>query len=123
MSTVADEDLEKVVMKIRSSVELLQNKRLQLLTFLKENGRTVAMTGDGINDIIALKRFCRLFNCTCKWYTLLQKGGISNLVLLDSDFSNMKEAVLEGRVLLTTSKIQVHLFVMKDFFLWMFITI
>ena len=70
-----------------------QQKKLIVET-LQDMGRTVAMTGDGINDILALKKA----DCSIA----LANGtsatkAISQLVLLDEDFSNLTHIVDEGR--------------------------
>ena len=69
------------------------------------------MTGDGINDIVAMKKS----DCSIA----LEKGApatknISNLVLLDSNFENLKEAVYQGRRVVNNIKRSSTLFIMKD---------
>ena len=69
------------------------------------------MTGDGINDIVAMKKS----DCSIA----LEKGApatknISNLVLLDSNFANLKEAVYQGRRVVNNIKRSSTLFIMKD---------
>ena len=77
------------------------------------------MSGDGINDIISLKKA----DCSIALANGCQATkNISNLVLLDSNFANMKEAVFEGRRVVNNIQRSSILFIMKDF-LWMFITI
>ncbi len=65
-----------------------------LIESLKNNGRTVAMTGDGVNDILALKE--------ADTSIAMASGSeaarnVSHLVLLDSNFSSMPKVVSEGR--------------------------
>lgn len=69
------------------------------------------MTGDGINDIVAMKKS----DCSIA----LEKGApatknISNLILLDSNFANLKEAVYQGRRVVNNVKRSATLFIMKD---------
>lgn len=70
-----------------------QQKKL-LVNELKENGRTVAMTGDGVNDVLALRE------ADCSIAMAEGDGAtrqISDLVLLDSDFTTLPEVLFEGR--------------------------
>lgn len=70
-------------------------KQKQLLVNeLRENGHTVAMTGDGVNDVLALREA----DCSIA----MAEGDsatrqISNLVLLDSDFTTLPDVLFEGR--------------------------
>lgn len=70
-----------------------QQKKL-LVNELQASGRTVAMTGDGVNDVLALREA----DCSIA----MAEGDsatrqISNLVLLDSDFTTLPEVLFEGR--------------------------
>lgn len=70
-----------------------QQKKI-LVNELKESGRTVAMTGDGVNDVLALRE------ADCSIAMAEGDGAtrqIANLVLLDSDFTTLPEVLFEGR--------------------------
>lgn len=120
MSKLKEEDnLEALVLSNSVFARVTPEQKAEIVDILKKNGRTVAMTGDGVNDIIALKKA----DCSIA----LANGSpatknVSNLVLLDSNFANMKEAVFEGRRVVNNVQRSSTLFVMKDF-LWMFITL
>ncbi len=69
-------------------------QKLTLVKALKENGSIVAMTGDGVNDVLALREA----DCSIA----MQSGSdaarnVSKLVLLDSNFSALPKVVAEGR--------------------------
>lgn len=69
-------------------------QKQQIIRLLKEQGHTVAMTGDGVNDVLALKEA----DCSIA----MQAGSeaarnVSHLVLLDSEFKSMPDIVMEGR--------------------------
>ncbi len=69
-------------------------QKLELIKILRSRGHTVAMTGDGVNDVLALKEA----DCSIA----MQSGSdaarnVSNLVLLDSNFASMPKVVAEGR--------------------------
>ncbi len=70
-----------------------QQKKI-LVNELKESGKTVAMTGDGVNDVLALRE------ADCSIAMAEGDGAtrqIANLVLLDSDFTTLPEVLFEGR--------------------------
>ncbi len=86
-----------------------QQKRA-LLMALKANGHTVAMTGDGVNDVLALKEA----DCS----VALGAGSdaakqISQLVLLDNDFSALPHVVMEGRRVINNITRTASLFLVK----------
>ena len=120
MSTLIErDDLNYLVMNNSIFARVSPEQKAQIVDILKENKRVVAMSGDGINDIISLKKA----DCSIALANGCQATkNISNLVLLDSNFANMKEAVYEGRRVVNNIQRSSTLFVMKDF-LWMFITI
>ena len=65
-----------------------------LVNELKQSGGTVAMTGDGVNDVLALRE------ADCSIAMAEGDGAtrqIANLVLLDSDFTTLPEVLFEGR--------------------------
>ncbi|MFS1663596.1 HAD-IC family P-type ATPase [Streptococcus sp. zg-JUN1979] len=69
-------------------------QKRQIIRELKEDGRTVAMTGDGVNDILALREA----DCSIA----MAEGDpatrqIASLVLLESDFNDVPEILFEGR--------------------------
>jgi len=84
-----------------------------LVKALKNKGKTVAMTGDGVNDILALKEA----DCS----VAIAAGSdaarsVSHLVLLDSNFSSMPSVVREGRRVVNNIQKSSSLFLMKTIF-------
>ena len=84
-----------------------------LVKALKSQGKTVAMTGDGVNDILALKEA----DCS----VAIAAGSdaarsVSQLVLLDSNFSSMPSVVAEGRRVVNNIQKSSSLFLMKTIF-------
>lgn len=80
---------------------------------LKLQGRTVAMTGDGVNDVLALK------DADCS--VAMASGSeaavqVSQLVLLESDFSKMPDVVMEGRRVVNNLERSGSLFLVKNIF-------
>ena len=70
-----------------------QQKKL-LIKYFKQEGNTVAMTGDGINDILALKEAdCAIAMANGADAT----KNVAHIILMDSDFKSMPHVVVEGR--------------------------
>lgn len=70
------------------------NQKKALILELKKQGHTVAMTGDGVNDVLALKEA----DCSIAMNSGSDAArNVSQLVLLDSNFSSMPKVVGEGR--------------------------
>ena len=84
-----------------------------LVKTLKSQGKTVAMTGDGVNDILALKEA----DCSIAIAAGSDAArSVSQLVLLDSNFSSMPSVVAEGRRVVNNIQKSSSLFLMKTFF-------
>ena len=84
-----------------------------LVKTLKANGQTVAMTGDGVNDILALKEA----DCSIAMANGSEAvRSVSHMVLLDSNFSSMPATVLEGRRVINNMQKSSALFFMKTLF-------
>ena len=120
MSTLKPEDdFESIVLNNAIFGRVTPDQKADIIACLKKNQRIVAVTGDGLNDLLAFKQA----DCSIA----LANGAaatknVANLVLLDSNFANMKEAVFQGRRVVNNIQRSSSLFVMKDF-LWFFITV
>lgn len=88
-------------------------QKQQFIKALKMQGHTVAMTGDGVNDILALKDAdCSVAMASGSEAT----AQAAQIVLLDSDFSRMPEIVLEGRRVVNNVQRSASLFLVKNLF-------
>ena len=120
MSKVTEKDnLEEIVLNNSIFGRVNPDQKADIIAILKKNERVVGVTGDGLNDLLAFKQA----DCSIA----LANGAaatknVANLVLLDSNFANMKEAVFQGRRVVNNVQRSATLFVMKDY-LWLFITI
>ena len=84
-----------------------------LVKALKALGNTVAMTGDGVNDILALKEA----DCSIAMASGNEAvRSVSHMVLMNSDFSSMPETVIEGRRVINNVQKASSLFFMKTLF-------
>ena len=87
------------------------DQKAQIVDTLRAEGHVVGMTGDGVNDVISLKKA----DCSIA----LGSGApatknISNFILMDDDFNCMKDAVLQGRSVINNVQRSSSLFVMKN---------
>ena len=88
-------------------------QKVLLIKTLKENGHTVAMTGDGVNDTLALKES----NCAIAMADGSEVARkISQIVLLNSDFSSLPDVVKEGRRCINNVRNSSVLYLMKTLF-------
>ncbi len=88
-----------------------------LVKFYKENGNTVAMTGDGINDILALKEA----DCAIAMVNGADATkNVAHIVLMDSDFKSMPHIVLEGRRVINNVERASTLFLTKTLTIFLF---
>ncbi len=84
-----------------------------LIKSLKSNGHVTAMTGDGVNDILAMKEA----DCAISVASGSDAAtNVSHLVLLDSNFNSMPKIVYEGRRVINNVQNSASLFLMKTLF-------
>ncbi len=87
-------------------------QKLLLVKTLKANGHTVAMTGDGVNDILAMREA----DCSVAIASGAEAArNVAHLVLLDSNFTSMPDVVREGRRVVNNIQKSSSLFLMKTF--------
>lgn len=119
LSTVKKEDFKQVVLTHWIYGRVTPEQKAEIVDILRDEGHIVGMTGDGVNDVISLKKA----DCAIA----LGSGApatknISNFILLDDNFNNMKDAVLQGRGVINNVQRSCSLFVMKDI-LWLIMMI
>ena len=108
-----DEELERAASKYTVFGRVSPDQKRKLVNFLKKAGRTVAMTGDGVNDILAMKDA----DCSVAMASGSEAAQqAAQIVLLDSDFINMPEVVLEGRRVVNNMQRSASLFLVKNIF-------
>ena len=85
----------------------------KLLEAMKQQGHTVAMTGDGVNDVLAMREA----NCSIAMASGARAASqIAQIVLTDSDFSAMPSIVGEGRRVINNIQRAASLFLVKNIF-------
>lgn len=107
------EEMKKAVLGNTVFGRVTPNQKRQFVQILKDAGHTVAMTGDGVNDILALKDA----DCSIAMASGSEAAAqVSQLVLLESDFSCMPQVVLEGRRVVNNIQRSASLFLVKNIF-------
>jgi cation-transporting ATPase E len=93
------------------------DQKLNLVKALRSDGHTVAMTGDGVNDVLALKES----DCSIAMATGSDAAkNVSRLVLLDSNFASMPKIVAEGRRSINNLERSSSLFLVKTGYSFLF---
>ena len=105
--------LEEAVQKYTVFGRVTPDQKRNLVQALKAIGKTVAMTGDGVNDVLALKDA----DCSVAMAAGSDAAAqAAQLVLLDNDFAHMPEIVMEGRQVVNNMERSGSLFLMKNMF-------
>lgn len=112
-SKLTPDTIEDAVKSYTVFGRVTPEQKKEFVEILKANGRTVAMTGDGVNDVLALKK------ADCG--VAMASGSdaavqASQVVLLESDFSKMPAVVLEGRRVVNNIQRSASLFLVKNIF-------
>ena len=112
-SAMSDSELRAAAEDYAVFGRVTPEQKLLLVRELQSRGHTVAMTGDGANDVMALRES----DCS----VAMAEGSdaaraVSNVVLLDSDFANMPRVVREGRRSINNLQRSAALFLVKSIF-------
>ena len=114
MSTLENDNMiDELVLEYSIFGRVSPTQKKLLVNALQKNGRTVAMTGDGVNDVLALKEAdCSIAMANGSDAT----KNISQLVLLNSDFASMPKVVAEGRRTINNIQRSASLFLVKTIY-------
>ena len=108
-----DEAIEDAVLRYTVFGRVTPDQKRKFVRALKKAGRTVAMTGDGVNDVLALKDA----DCSVAMASGSDAAAqASQLVLLDSNFACMPSVVMEGRRVVNNIERSASLFLVKNIF-------
>lgn len=109
----SEKQLREAVGKYTIFGRVTPEQKRRLIRELKTQGRTVAMTGDGVNDVLALKDA----DCSIAMASGSEAAvQAAQLVLLDSDFAKMPDVVREGRRVVNNLERSGSLFLVKNIF-------
>ena len=108
-----DEDIANAIAKYTVFGRVTPGQKRQFVQALKDQGKTVAMTGDGVNDVLALK------DADCS--VAMASGSdaacqAAQVVLLESNFACMPSVVLEGRRVVNNIQRSASMFLVKNIF-------
>ena len=112
-STLSDEQLIEAMKTYTVFGRTTPEMKKKMVLALQKKGHYVAMTGDGVNDVLALKEA----DCGIAMASGTEAASqIAQLVLLDSDFSAVPSIVLEGRRVINNIGRSARLFLSKNIF-------
>ena len=108
-----EEEIAAAVEKYTVFGRVTPDQKRQFVKALKDAGNTVAMTGDGVNDVLALKDA----DCSIAMASGSDAAAqAAQVVLLESDFACMPSVVLEGRRVVNNIQRSASLFLVKNIF-------
>ena len=106
-------DIQKAALEYTVFGRVTPDQKKELVAALQKKKHTVAMTGDGVNDLLAMKQA----NCSIAMASGAEAASsLASLVLLDSDFSAMPGVVAEGRRVINNIQRAASLFLVKNIF-------
>ena len=113
MSTVSEKKIEEVANQYTIFGRVSPMQKKQLVVAMQKQGKTVAMTGDGVNDVLALKAA----DCSIAMANGSDAAkNVSQLILLDSNFASMPKVVAEGRRTINNIQRSASLFLVKTIY-------
>ena len=113
MTKVTEENFESVVLENDIFGRVTPDQKQHMVEILQKNGKTVAMSGDGVNDVLALKKADISF--AMNGATSAAKS-VSNIVFLTNDFAVFYDILMEGRRVINNIQKVASLFLTKTFF-------
>ena len=113
MTKVTDAEFEKTVLENDIFGRVTPEQKQKMVAVLQKVGKTVAMSGDGVNDVLALKKSDISF--AMNGATSAAKS-VSNIVFLTDDFGVFYDILMEGRRVINNIQKVASLFLTKTFF-------
>lgn len=113
MTKVTEDDFEKTVLENDIFGRVTPEQKQKMVAVLQKAGKTVAMSGDGVNDVLALKKADISF--AMNGATSAAKS-VSNIVFLTDDFGVFYDILMEGRRVINNIQKVASLFLTKTFF-------
>lgn len=107
------DELRQVVEETKIFGRVSPKQKQSIIEAMQLNGRTVAMTGDGVNDVLALKQSdCGIAMASGSEAT----RAVAQVVLLNSDFSSLPKVVSEGRKVINNIEQVASLYLVKTLY-------
>ena len=118
IASLNSDELEKVIDEYQVFGRVKPEQKKYIIKYLKKQGHTVAMTGDGVNDVLALKES----DCAISIKSGTDAArNVSQLILLDDDFNSLPKVVAEGRQTINNVERSASLLLYKTLFTIMLI--
>ncbi|MGJ0848126.1 calcium-transporting P-type ATPase, PMR1-type [Tissierella praeacuta] len=102
LNKISDEELREVVKNIKVYARVSPEHKVRIVSALKANGEITAMTGDGVNDALALKRADIGVSMGITGTDVAK--NTAELILTDDNFASIVSAVEEGRIIYSNIK-------------------
>lgn len=102
LNKISDEELREVVKKVKVFARVSPEHKVRIVTALKENGEIAAMTGDGVNDALALKKADIGVSMGITGTDVAK--NTAEMILTDDNFASIVAAVEEGRIIYSNIK-------------------
>ncbi len=118
LETMSEEEKTRAALEGNIFGRMKPHQKVEIVEILKKNGRYVAMVGDGVNDVLALK--------SAQVGIALQSGsgaarGVADMVLMDDRFSALPKALVEGKRTVSGMRNILKLYLSRNFVLAMII--
>lgn len=119
-TNLTEQELKEAALKYNIFGRVTPQGKKILVKSLQENNHTVAMTGDGVNDVLALKQS----DCAIALSSGTEAArNVSELILLDSNFNSIPKIVLEGRRTINNIQRSASLFITKTLYALLLLTL
>ena len=119
-TNLTEQELKEAALKYNIFGRVTPQGKKMLVKSLQENNHTVAMTGDGVNDVLALKQS----DCAIALSSGTEAArNVSELILLDSNFNSIPKIVLEGRRTINNIQRSASLFITKTLYALLLLTL
>lgn len=114
LETMSEEEKTRAALEGNIFGRMKPSQKVEMVEILKKNGRYVAMVGDGVNDVLALK--------SAQIGVALQSGsgaarGVADIVLMDDRFSALPKALVEGKRTVSGMRDILKLYLSRNFVL------
>ena len=110
---LTEKELKEAALKYSIFGRVTPQGKKTIIETLQKNNHTIAMTGDGVNDVLALKQA----DCAIALASGSEAArNVSELVLLDSNFNSIPQIVLEGRRIINNIERSASLFITKTLY-------
>lgn len=119
-TNLTKKELEQAALKYSIFGRVTPQGKKTIITSLQKNNHVVAMTGDGVNDVLALKEA----DCGVALSSGTEAArNVSELILLDSNFNSIPKIVLEGRRTINNIQRSASLFITKTLYAMLLIVL